>query len=76
MSEGQVKSLPRLEAELELRSRARMLEDRERTAELEIARRLDQETRKVREETARTLTEEYPESPITIIGDEDGNEKS
>jgi hypothetical protein len=46
-------------AELELRSRARALEEKERTTELEIARRVDQESTKVREETLRTLAEEY-----------------
>jgi hypothetical protein len=45
--------------ELELRSRTRALEDKERASELEIARRVDQESKRVREDTARTLTEEY-----------------
>jgi hypothetical protein len=45
--------------ELELRGHARALEERERTVELEIATRVDQESQKIREETARMLTEEH-----------------
>jgi hypothetical protein len=47
------------QAELEVRARTRALEEKERTVELEIARHLDQESSKVRDETARRLSEEY-----------------
>jgi hypothetical protein len=47
------------QVELELRRHARALEERERTVELEIARRIDHESQKIREEAARVITEEH-----------------
>jgi hypothetical protein len=46
-------------AELELRQQKRVLEEREKTQELEVARKLDDERRKIEEATAKRLDEEH-----------------
>jgi len=45
--------------ELELRKRQRELEDREKAAELEMARKMDEERKKVQEETSKTIGEQH-----------------
>ncbi len=46
-------------AELELRKQKRELEDREKALELEMARRIDAESQRIRDETAKRLQEEH-----------------
>jgi hypothetical protein len=58
-SEKDAKLLEAERAELELRQHKRQLEDRERSLELEMARKIDAERRNIEDSTTRRLQEEH-----------------
>lgn len=59
VEEKQKELLNAQEFELHLRKEKRELENEKKTFELELTRKLDQERKQIRDETARTLTEDF-----------------